>query len=477
MDKNIDINKLKNIYFVGIKGVAMTALAIVAKERGIEVSGSDIEEIFPTDAVLHKFNIKHKLGFNHRNIPLDTDLVIYTGAHQGINNSEVQTAKKLGIPVLPHGKALGLFMQGKRQISVAGSHGKTTTSAMISHILYKAGYDPSFAIGCGEIISFKTSGHAGQGDFFIAEADEYVTDPVADQKPRFLWQNPEALVVTNIDFDHPDVYKDLPAVQKAFIKFSHKVTNKGFIVCNYDDPATREILNQFHCKIVTYGADINKPNHYQYGKIIINPDKGNKTTFNIFFNNKKLGDFYINIPGEHNVANATATVATLNQLGIPLNKIITGLATFSGTKRRFELISDKNGKLLYDDYAHHPVEIAATLRAVRNWFPRKRIIAVFQSHTYSRTQALLEAFSKAFIDADLVLITDIYASAREKPLAGINGQLLFDKVKAKSKEVFYAPGQANVLEYLKYNTREGDLIITMGAGNIFTWLNDIKEVL
>ncbi len=466
----IDLNCIKKIHFVGIKGVAMTALAIIAKEMGLKVTGSDVEEEFPTDVQLHKQQIKHFIGFAPQHVTAGTNLVIYTGAHQGRSNIEVQSAIQKDIPVLPHGKALGLFMQGKRQISVAGSHGKTTISAMISHVLYKADYDPSFAIGCGEILSLKTPAHYGQGDFFVAEADEYVTDPMHDDTPRFLWQKPECLVVSNIDYDHPDVYRNLAAVQEAFKKFTHRITSTGFAVINLDDLPSTQILKHINCPIVTFGQE--KTAQYRCSQIRF---QDQISTFQISNKEKKIGDFTLKVPGEHNILNATACAAALLELRIPLSQIISGLASFIGTKRRFELVSDKNGKLLYDDYAHHPAEIRATILAVKRWFPNKRLLVIFQPHTYSRTQALLKEFAQSFTHADVVILTDIYASARETVIPGFDGSLLFSQTLKYQKSCYYAPEKTDVLKWLKHNIQDNDLILTMGAGNIYTWLPEIKQ--
>lgn len=468
----VDINKIKSIHFIGIKGVAMTALAIVAKERGIDVTGSDTEEEFPTDKTLHRFHIPHQKGFATGHLPEKVDLVIYTGAHQGSQNIEVREASKRQVPLLPHGKALGLFMQGKRGISVAGSHGKTTTSAMLAHVLTKLGKDPSFAIGCGEILSLKTSGHAGAGELFVAEGDEYVTDPTNDKTPRFMWQKPELLVITNIDFDHPDVYPDLVAIQEAFVLFTDNVTSGGAVIINADDTNTTRLTSRIRKRMITYG---NSPlAQFRYTDMTYTEGK---TRFTVSYQSKYLGEFSLKVPGAHNVANTTAVIATLMNLGLDPEKIAKSLTTFSGTKRRFELVVDINGKLFYDDYAHHPAEIAATLKAVREWYPKRRIIAVFQPHTYSRTKALLDGFAGSFSDADTVLLTEIYASAREQPIPGVSGQTVFQAAQKHHTDVFFAPKREDVLQYLRENTRANDLILTMGAGDIFTWISEIREVL
>src|SRR3989344_3753646 len=229
------ITKAKNIHFVGIKGIAMASLAVWAKEAGKIVTGTDVGEQFPSDEVLTTAGISFDVGFDPKHIDqYKPDLVVYTGAHGGRDNEEVQHAAKKGIALLPHGKALGLAMEGHRQITVAGSHGKTTVTAMIAMILAKAGLDPSYAIGSGMISGLGLPGHFGAGDWFVAEGDEYVTDPGHDATPRFLWQKPEILVVTNIDLDHPDVYPDLPAITNVFRKFAARVT--GNVIVNSDDP-------------------------------------------------------------------------------------------------------------------------------------------------------------------------------------------------------------------------------------------------
>lgn len=468
----MNLTKIKSIHFVGIKGVAMAALAIVAKEMGKKVSGSDVAEEFPTDPVLHRFGIVYHKGFKSKHIPQNLDLVIYTGAHQGVNNVEVQEAIRRKISVLPHGKALGLFMQGKRGISVAGSHGKTTSSAMIAHILTKANLDPSFAIGCGEIVSLQTPAHAGSGEWFVAEADEYVTDPVADLTPRFLWQYPEVLLITNIDYDHPDVYKNLDEVKKAFIRLTQNVTENGIVILNRDDEESMSIVSQINKSIVTYGE------HTEANFRLINISfKEGQTEFEIENKNKNIGAFTLKIPGKHNALNATGVVATLVSKGIDGVVIQDALKTFTGTKRRFELVTETNGKQLFDDYAHHPREIAATLSAARAWFPKKRIVVIFQPHTYSRTKSLLTGFAQSFNDADQVILTEIYASVREKPITGINGQLLVQETKKHHKDVVFAQFRNDVIDYLRTQTRENDLILTMGAGDIFNWLGELKKTL
>ncbi|MCX6792289.1 MAG: UDP-N-acetylmuramate--L-alanine ligase, partial [Candidatus Gottesmanbacteria bacterium] len=425
---NIDFKKIKRVHFVGIKGVAMAALAVWAKEAGYRVTGSDTSEEFPTDEVfgLAKISV---LGFDSKNITnIHPDLVIYTGAHGGRDNDEVVEATALGMPTLPHGKALGLVMDGKKQVSVAGSHGKTTTTAMIATILTVAGLDPSYAIGCGEIRGLGLPGHKGKKDIFVAEADEYVTDPNHDTTPRFLWQHPDILVVTNVDFDHPDVYDSLADVQDAFIKLQRQ---SKLIIVNADDPASKVLMNK---TVISYGfspkAEFRVTN-VRFGE--------ERTFFALDQNGMKLLEFTLKVPGKHNALNAAAAAIACKNLGVSWERIKEGLAKFGGTKRRFERIGVIGGTTVIDDYAHHPKEIMATLAAAREWYPHKRIITVFQPHTYSRTKALMSEFSHAFTNAHRVILTDIYSSARETDTLGISGKTLVEETAKHHIDVLYAP--------------------------------------
>ncbi len=419
----------------------MAALAVYAKERRFAVSGCDVEEEFPSDEVLKKGGIKPLVGFSGDHVMQLTGsrLVIYTGAHGGRKNPEVAVAIEAGIAALPHGQALGLFMEGKRHISVAGSHGKTTTAAMIATILTQAGYDPSYAIGCGEIGGLGLPGHCGRGDWFVAEADEYVTDPGHDATPRFLWQRPEILVITNIDFDHPDVYSSLADVKEAFQKLRDKV------------PASGEIITP---------ADVHITNiHFA----------GGSTYFRMDIEGVTLPEFMLQVPGRHNGINAALAAAAANHVGVPWDEISKGLAKFTGAKRRFEKIGEIGLTNFYDDYAHHPAEIGATLSAARSWFPKRKIIAVFQPHTYSRTKALLNEFARSFSDADFAIVTDIYASTREHDTLGISGQTLAEKVAQNHRNSFFAKGKEEVKKILDAKVSDGDIVIFMGAGDIYKW--------
>lgn len=460
---------MRSIYFVGIKGVAMAALAIYCKELGIRVSGSDIEDEFPTANELLEHKIKVYTGFHDSHVrdKAGLDLVVYTGAHEGRDNIEAVAAKELNIPVVSHAEALGSVMEGKRQISVAGSHGKTTTAAITAWLLHQTGKNPSYAIGCGEIFSLGAAGHAGKGEFFVAEADEYVTDPGHDETPRFLWQSPEVLIVTNIDYDHPDVYTSLEAVQKAFVDLQKKQVGQKLTVVNADDPASKVLLGSL-TEVVKYGFSPGahvRISHVGYGD--------GRTFFSLEEGGVAIGDFTLKIPGRHNVLNATAAAVACKSMGISWQEIRKALPGFLGTKRRFEKIGETANILWYDDYAHHPKEIRATLAAARVWYSDRRILCVFQPHTYSRTKALFHDFAQSLALSDVALITDVYASARETDTMDVDSRQLTLETTKFMKHAYYTPGVCDVISVLQKNLREKDLVIFMGAGDIYNWEKDV----
>lgn len=443
----------------------MTALAILAKEQGSKVTGSDTDEDFPTREILAKFKITPLSGFrrdNLINLPHLPDLVVTTGAHGGLSNPEVQAAKEMGLRVLLHGQALSEFMEGKKGICVAGSHGKTTVAAMIAHILFKNGLDPSFAIGCGSINSLGAAGHEGQGDYFVAEADEYVTDPGRDPTPRFFWLNPTVAVITNIDFDHPDAYRNIDEVKQAFLTFAQKLKKNGLLVAGIDNENVKKIIPLVKRPILTFG--FSPMADFQISRVTCGLQK---TWFNLKSKKIDLGQFSLSVPGKLNVVNATAAGVVANYLGISWLKVKETLTSFSGTKRRFEFMGTKGGVNYFDDYAHHPCQIKNTLEATRDWFPDKRIICVFQPHTYSRTKALFKDFAKSFTQANVVILTDIYPSAREEFDPTINSRFLSMEIKKHQANVHYLANFRDLINFLEKETKPGDIVMTMGAGDIY----------
>ncbi len=468
----MELKKLKHIHFVGIKGVGMTALALCAQDLGIKVTGSDIEEKFVTDEILKKRKIHWKKGFKKENLLGQPDLVITTGAHGGLANPEAKTAVSLKIKTITQGEALGFFMEGKIGISTSGVGGKTTTAAMIATILKKAQFQPSFAIGAGQIPSLGAPGRYDRGKHFVAEADEYVASPGIDNRPKFVFQKPKVIVVTNIEHDHPDVYPNLESTMAAYTSFFQKIPDGGLLVACLDNQNIRYLLAKIKVPTQTYG--FSQKVDWQIEKVHFSQEQ---TLFNLSHQGMTVRELKLNVPGKFNVLNATAAFAVGTYLGIGAEKLREGLKLFEGTKRRFELIGEVKGIRVYDDYAHHPTEIQATLEAAKAWLPGRRLIVIFQPHTFSRTKALFNQFARAFSRAEAVIFTDIYASAREKPLTGVNSRLLAQEAKKYHPQAVYCPGKKEVIEYLAEKTKPDDLIITMGAGDIFLWHKDILKSL
>lgn len=417
----MDIKQAKHVHFTGIKGVGLTSVALCVKDLGEKITGSDVAEEFVTDEVLKKNGIGWKTGFDPNHLDPKPDVLVYTGAHGGTNNIEVQSAKKMGIRTLSHFEALAELAEGKELIAVCGVGGKSTTSAMIATIIEQAGFNPSWAIGVAEIFPLGNPGKYTDGKYFVTEADEYAISPGVDNRPKFCLLSPKYLVVTNIRHDHPDIYPTKMDTEKVFAEFIQRVEDSGGIV-------------------------------YQ----------GNT--------NHLPSDFRLNVPGEFNLHNANFAFRVCKELGVSEEKILAGLKKFNGCKRRFEKIAEKDGVLFYDDYAHHPIEITATLKAAREWFGQKRIIAVFQPHTYSRTKALFEDFAKSFSDADYIGIVDIFASAREAKDPEVSSEKLAEEVKKyhpNPNRVGYLGNLESAAKYSLETVKPGDVFITLGAGDIY----------
>lgn len=462
----------KTAYFVGIKGVGMTALAVYLKQKGYKVFGSDIENRFPTDVILSKYKISITKGFKKENIKKRYDTVVVTGAHGGMTNPEAQQAKKIGLSVYMHGQFLGMLVNEKEGIAVAGCHGKTTASALIASLLTHVGLDPSYAIGTSYINDLGPGGHFGCGKYFVAEADEYLTCPLTCNKPRFSWQNPKFLLITNIEYDHPDAFSGIEDVKKAFLKFIHQLPQDGMLVVCIDSHNIKQLLPLIKRQYLTYG--FSPQAQYRITKNYI----GDGVNFmHVMHENIDLGEFMVKIAGKHNLLNVLGASIISNLIGVSWEKIKKSLKKFTGTNRRFEKIGEWNGISLYDDYAHHPSEIMATLQAFREWFPNRRLIVIFQPHTFSRTKALLFEFAKSFYMADIALITDIYSSAREKPDLSISSKILAAEVNKHKKNAYYQQTKEATLILLKKILSPGDMVVTMGAGDIYLWHDEIKELL
>lgn len=469
------MNDIKYIHLIGIKGVGMAALAILLSEAGVSVTGSDTNEQFITDKSLSKAGIMIYNNFSPVHIN-KAQLVIYTGAHGGRDNPEVKAASEKGIKALSYAEAVGLLMEGgllkrkQKGISVAGTHGKTTTTAIITTIFAYNKLDPSFIIGTSEIPSLSNCGHYGSGEYFIVEADEYATEPKYDKRPKFIWHKPKIAVITNIEHDHPDIFPSLESVVKVFSDFLNSLPNGSKAILNGDDQQIIKTLSLIKVKKITYGFN-------SVNDVVISDAQSVKGSmyFNLKRNGKNLGEFEIKIPGIHNVYNSTAAIVTSFEAGLEIDQIRKGLEQFSGSKRRLEFKGTlENGALFYDDYAHHPTEIRRTLDALVEMYAKKKILCIFQPHTFSRTKTLFHEFARSFSSAEQVIITDIFVSAREIPDESVSSENLADEARKYHKNVLFSPNIQDVVKYL-IDTKPGSdtVVVTMGAGNIYK----ISEIL
>lgn len=406
----------------------MTALALCAQDLGIKVTGSDTGELFVTDAILEKRKIPWTVDFNPGQITKEYDLVITTGAHGGLNNPQVLKAKELGIPVLTQAEAMGDITKGFEVIAVCGVGGKTTTSALIAHILNFAGLNPSYLVGVGMIYPLGYPGkYVSESKYFVCEADEFVNSPGVDNTPRFMFLDPKVVVVTNIEYDHPDVYPSLSETKKAYLKFFQKIPSNGLLVYNAKDANAGEIVKGLKCQVTQFDTD-----------------------------------------GDYNQKNIAAALKVAEFVGIKKEVALAAVKLFKGTQRRFEEIGvAKSGAIVIDDYAHHPNELRSVIGAAKLRFPGKRIIALFQPHTYSRTKALMSGFANAFSDADQVGLMDIYASARETPDLEVTSEKLAQEVAKNNPNVVYTGGHESTLKWLDRNLQKNDILLTLGAGDIF----------
>lgn len=471
------MNRKKHIHFVGIKGVGMTPLAIIAKEAGYIVTGSDIEDVFITDDSLKRAGITPLVGFDPKRVE-SADLVITTGAHGGFDNVETKAAIERHISVWTQGQAVGEFMKGtifKRVydgISIAGTHGKTTTTAMISTMFSYAKQNPSYVIGTSSIPSLGLPGHFGKGRYFIAEADEYATEPQYDRTIKFLWQHPKIIVISNIELDHPDIFSNVESMREVFLEFANRLPEDGLLVACGDDTQVKQILKSYKGRRLTYGfAETND--------FVIKRVSGSEGImfFHLFSEGHELGEFMLNVFGEHNALDAAAAIIVGLEVGLDINTIKKSLKDFSGSRRRSEYIgTTPSGALLYDDYAHHPTEIRETLMGFKKNFPKKRIVCIFQPHTYSRTKELYNDFVKAFTDADSVVITDIYPSLREEIDPTISSEKLAMDISQTHNNTTYQSKLSDVVEYINKNAYKKDsIILTMGAGDVYKIHQNLKQ--
>lgn len=450
----------KNAYFIGIKGVGMAALAVLFKEAGFAVSGSDSGH-YPTEELLDKNNIAYFNEFNNKNLKGLKPTIVVVSAAYNRENAEVKEAFKRKLNVIYYSEALAQISADKKVIAVSGIHGKTTTAALVAFILEKAHFAPSFLFGAANAGNLKTNARYNKGEYFVLEADEYRKSP-DNFTPKFLDLSPEIAVISSIELDHPDIFSSLENVYNAFYRFACRVRRGGFIVLCLDYPKAKKLQRSLADRqFETYGFE--KGARWQIVDFQNNPKT---TSFYLLRDGEKIGPFELEIFGAHNVLNAAAAVIVALKLGIAESAVKRIIKQFSGVGRRFEKIFDQKGILIFDDYAHHPTAVAQTLKMVKEKFPEHYIWAIFQPHTYSRTQALLADFGRAFGDADKVIITDIFASAREQTGA-IGGLDLAGEIKKNRSGICYLADFTEIKNYLREKVKAPAVIITMGAGDIY----------
>lgn len=440
---------VKRLHFVGIGGIGMSGIAEVLLNLGFEVTGSDITSTEITRR-LKSLGAKIKKGHNPLNV-LGADVVVYSSAVKR-DNVEMQRARDLKIPVIPRAEMLAELMRMKKAIAVAGTHGKTTVTSMIGLILTKAGLDPTIVVG-GRLRSLNTNAKLGRGEYIVCEADE--------SDKSFLKLFPTFALITTIDEEHLDNYANIDEIKDAFLAFAQKVPFYGCDILCLDEPNVQSIIPDIKRRTITYGfsrqADISA--------IDVKIDNFH-SRFTVVSGKNKLAKIRLNIPGKHNIANALGAIAMSLELDVNIETIEKSLFDFHGVRRRFEVKGKIDGIWVVDDYAHHPREIEVTLESARNGWGG-RIVAVFQPHLFSRTLKLRKRFATAFNEADKVIITDIYPS-RESPIPGVTGKIIYEAIKDYGhRSVTYIKDKENIVEYLKKNAKKGDLIITIGAGDIY----------
>ena len=454
------MNSQKRVHFVGIGGYGMSAIARVLLDLGYQVSGSDVAENALVKNLMERgaeVSIGHSAEHVH-----GADIVVYSSSISP-DNVERVAAKEQGIEVLHRSQMLARLLNDKKGIAVAGAHGKTTTSSMVAQTLELCGVDPTYIIG-GEIVALKGNAKAGRSDYVVAEADE--------SDGSFLEYYPHLAVVTNIEADHLENYGgDFENLKKAYRSFLNQVRPDGAAVLFWDDGYVREMADDVNGRIITYAIERDA----DYRAVNIRENL-RQIQFTVVRGEEVLGDVLLNIPGRHNVANALAAVIVCLEAGVPFEQIVKALFCFQGAKRRFQVIGEEQDILIVDDYAHHPTEIQATLKGAKAL--DRRMVVVFQPQRYSRTHLLMNEFSQAFYDADEVIINTIYAPPGEQPIPGVTAERLAELIKQNSNaNTRFLATKEEVVEYLVQHLKPNDLVMTMGAGDIWRVAHMLKDEL
>jgi UDP-N-acetylmuramate--alanine ligase len=441
------LNSPKKIHFIGIGGIGMSGIAWLCLKKGHKVTGSDIKPSAIIDKLVSE-GAEIAIGHRWENIK-DIDIAVYSSAVLS-HNPELSEAKRKGVPIFKRGEFLTYLGEGKKCIAVTGAHGKTTTSSMVSTILKESRLNPSGIVGA--LVPY-LNGNAfiGDGEYFVTEADE--------SDGSFLYLRPDYGVITNIDLEHLDYYNDIEQIQKAYLEFAGHTKHNGAVICWGEDPYLKKILKNIKSRVLKFGKSVKNNLYVKNIKLL-----PLKSEFSLFYEGKDIGRFIINVPGEHNIMNAMAAVLTSLNIGIAPDVIRSSICAYRGAERRFQEKACINDIRVIDDYAHHPTEIKATLKAALN-LKRRRLISVFQPHRFTRTKFLKKEFALAFLDTEYLILTDIYA-ANEKPIFGITSLCIYNEaLKLKRMNVNYI-SKEKLLDYLLSFVRPGDLVLFLGAGDI-----------
>jgi UDP-N-acetylmuramate--alanine ligase len=443
--------KAKRIHFVGIGGIGMSGIAELLLNLGYEVSGSDLQDSPITERLA---NLGGKIFHGHKKEYVgNTDVVVYSSAVAS-DNPEVLEAMDRYIPVIPRAEMLAELMRLKYGVGVAGAHGKTTTTSMIASILTSGNLDPTVVIGGRLDIWGGSNAKLGQGDILVAESDE--------SDGSFIALSPTIAVVTNMDHEHVDHYGDMEALRKTFIEFINKIPFYGLAVICLDNREIQGIIPHLRKRYVTYGMN---PQADLRARDI--EKRESESRFEVIHQNQSLGTVVVGMPGVHNVHNALAAIAVALELDIPMGAVQEGLKTLGGLARRFQQKGEERGVMLVDDYGHHPTEISATLETAKDCWPERRLVVVFQPHRYSRTRALYDRFTMSFNQADVLILAPIY-SAGELPISGVDADWLCRGIKEHGhREVTVCGSKNEILQTLLGLTKPGDLVLTLGAGDIY----------
>ena len=447
--------KIQHIHFVGIGGSGMSGIAEVLLTLGYKVTGSDTGY---SDSIRRLEGMGGTVHIGHQESHIEGAQVVVMSSAIAISNPEIRAARAKVIPVIPRAEMLAELMRLKFGIAIAGAHGKTTTTSMVASILAEAGLDPTFVVG-GKVNAMGTHARLGRSDLLIAEADE--------SDGSFLRLSPSIVVVTNMDREHLDHYGSMDRLQEAFLEFINKIPFYGAAILSADDPWIRGLLPGVVKRFQTFGlSDFSGALMPDLFATDIEP-KALGVEFRAQYRGQNIGPFRIRIPGVHNVSNALAAIGVALELDVPVDLIRSGLAAFSGVERRFQIRGEKSGIMVVDDYGHHPTEIRATLAAARAAWSSRRLVAVFQPHRYSRTRDLADDFAKAFELADVVYVLDIYA-AGEEPIPGITGKTLVEKISGSGHpSVHWVNGETGLANRLRDDLQEGDVVLTLGAGDVW----------